>query len=223
MEEKKKYKPRGKSVALKYTDEELIEWISKFDRRTDMRSNSSSMYMLCLRRNLQEYFPPKRTKDNNIAGIEKEPKEKKKRGRPKGEPREKAIDAADKRLGMFDDAKKVDRTAPSRMFPATRLTGQVDKFGKVSRSLNIICGRCLEEKEPYEKSNSICRPCWMRIQSLKIQGKDTNKWNVRDIFTHTAIRHQEKVFNIGIKVDEKTQRYLTLIGYGFIFKEQYDK
>ena len=29
MEEKKKNKPRGKSVALKYTDEELIEWISK--------------------------------------------------------------------------------------------------------------------------------------------------------------------------------------------------
>ena len=228
MEEKKKYKPRGKSVSLKYTDEELIEWISKFERRVDMRRESSSKYMLCLRRGLNIYFPPKRTKDNNIAGVEKPVKEKKKRGRPRSIDKPEVVKKKSKSeeevsVSIFDDKSKVDRTSPSRMFIATKLTGQVDKFGKKSRSSNIICGRCLEEKESYEKSNSVCKTCWMRIQSLKIQGKDTNKWNVRDIFTNTVIRHNEKVFNIGIKVDDKTREYLSTIGYSFIFKDEYEK
>lgn len=225
MEEKKKNKPRGKSVALKYTDEELIEWISKFERRCDMRTERSSMYMLCLRRNLQQYFPPKRTCKNTIAGLPKPPKEKGKRGRPFGtgkkdgvvkpakEPKTPKKSPEPEVNDLWSDTQKTDRTAPSRMFKATKLTG----------TGNIICGRCLEEKEPYSGSKSICKACYMRCYSLKAMGKDTNKWNVRDPFTNIVIRHQEKVFEIGIKTDEATELYLRTVGYSFLFKEEYDR
>ena len=37
------------------------------------------------------------------------------------------------------------------------------------------------------------------------------------------INHHDKVFDIGVKVDERTQNYLSLIGYELIFKNVYEE
>ena len=86
---------------------------------------------------------------------------------------------------------------------------------------SIICGRCLEWKENSQKNCSgLCKACYTRVQVCNTMGKEHNKWNVRDAYTNTLIKHYEKEFHIGIKVDERTKQYLTLIGYGFIFKDE---
>ena len=105
------------------------------------------------------------------------------------------------------------RTLPSMLFRGTQLTG----------TGGIICGRCLEEKEPSASNKNICKPCYNRIINLSLKGLDTNKWNIKDIFVNTKITHNEKVFYIGARVDEKTQDYLSKVGYSFIFKEEYDR
>jgi hypothetical protein len=40
-----------------FTDEELIEWISKFERRSDLRLDSVSKYEKVIQRGLEEYLP----------------------------------------------------------------------------------------------------------------------------------------------------------------------
>jgi hypothetical protein len=57
------------------------------------------------------------------------------------------------------------------------------------------------------------------VAVLRLLGLDHNKWNVRDAFCHTTVYHHEKVFEIGIMVDDKTLNYLTSVGYSFLFKE----
>jgi hypothetical protein len=90
----------------------------------------------------------------------------------------------------------------------------------------IICARCFEEKEHSKGNKNFCKQCYTWIVNIRAQqnyGKEKtnqmNKWNVRDIYCNTVIRHHEKEFQIGLKVDERTEKYLTTIGYGFIFKE----
>ena len=85
------------------------------------------------------------------------------------------------------------------------------------------CRRCYKEMAEAEKSRynkTLCRKCFSTYIYRKRIGVDHNKWNVRDEFCHTEIAHHEKVFKIGIEVDQKTQDYLTLVGYGFIFKDR---
>lgn len=200
----KEHFPEKMTSQLKYTDEELIEWIKSFDTIGEMRNDSYNKYIVSKRRKLNKYFPSKRTRCGNIAGVVKV---KGKRGRPRknpdADPVEKAVRSVKKPVP------DKDRTLPSMMYKATFLTG----------TGNILCGRCLEEKEPSPKNKNLCSFCFSRIMVDKQRGVDTNKWNVRDIFVNTKINHNEKVFYIGIRVDEKTQDYLTMVGYGFIFKE----
>lgn len=102
------------------------------------------------------------------------------------------------------------KTAPSYLFKTTK-----------NEDGTHTCGRCLQV---FIKTNKpTCRKCYNRISSLNSAKKDTNPWNVKDEFCNIEIKHHEKVFNIGIIVDERTQWYLTAVGYGFMFKEPYDE
>ena len=182
-----------------YTDEELIEWIKQFKTIGDMRNDNLSKYTLCTKRKLHQHFPKKRTKAGNTVGSNIEMNKKLKEERN-------ALREEKKRLK--EEAKLEKRI---QMYSGTKLDNG-----------NIICGRCLEEKVKSKWSATLCKSCYNVYITSKQFNKDHNKWNVRDEFCNTIIRHHDKTFEIGIKVDEKTQSYLTKIGYDFIFKEVYD-
>jgi len=87
----------------------------------------------------------------------------------------------------------------------------------------ILCGRCLEPNKPSKQNKAMCHDCWKRAMRHAQYDRDQNKFNVKDAYCFSTIRHHEKTFKIDILVDEKTQRYLTAVGYGFIFKDPYDE
>ena len=182
--------PPKMTTKTKYSDKELIEWISQFETRAQIREADFNKYVLCKRRKLT--FPPKLTRCGNPVGSgeQKYPYEKKERK---------------VRPVVQKEEKEVDRSR--KMY-----RGMDYKDG------NILCGRCLEVK-PKTKG-LICYTCAKIIVNHNGRGIDTNKWNVKDYFCNTKITDGGRVFEIGIKVDEKTQKYLTMIGYGFIFKEE---
>ena len=203
--------------AIQYTDEEIIEWMKKFDTRGDLRNSDFNMYAIIMRRpQLKLMMPPKRTRGQNIVGTKeerlKETKEEKRQRRlqVKLEKEEEQRLLKEEKM-LLKRSKVVEKTA-KYMYHGTKLDN-----GK------IICGRCFEEKDSSKMNKSICRVCYNRYMYLRMMNKDHNLNNVRDEFCHTKLTHHEKVFEIGIKVDDRTEKYLTMIGYGFIFKDPYDE
>lgn len=198
---------------IKYTDEELIEWIRGFETRREIREDNFNKYATCLRRGLEIHFPIKRTKTNKKVQSEEEKRnkwEESKRRRMEFEKeRQERREERERRKKEKDEEK---RTLPSRMYIATKLDN-----GK------ILCGRCLEEKEVGKKNKSICDNCYKEYMRWDARKMDHNKWNVRDEFCHTQIRYYEKTFDIGIKVDQRLEDFLKRVGYEFIFKEVYDR
>jgi hypothetical protein len=194
-----KYFPEKMTSQLKYTNEELIEWIQSFDTIGEMRNDSYNKYIVSKRRKLNKYFPNKRTRCGNIAGIEKVKEPKVVRERKMKPVKEKPEPTP---------TEKVERA--KRMYHGSKLEND-----------NILCGRCLETKPRY-KSRLVCYTCQKVIASNTTRGIDTNKFNIKDYFCHTKITDGGREFHIGLRVDERTQEYLTLIGYSFIFKEEYD-
>lgn len=184
------YFPPKMSAKLKYEDKDLIEWIQSFETISEMRADDFNKYVLCKRRKLNKYFPKKLTRCGNPVGETKTEPVKERKMKPV--------------LEVKED-KDPDRSR--RMY-----RGMDYKDG------NILCGRCLEVK-PKTKG-LICYTCVKIIASHNAKGIDTNKWNVKDYFCNTKITDGGRVFEIGIKVDSKTQNYLTMLGYGFIFKEE---
>lgn len=181
--------PPKMTTKNRYTDKELIEWIQSFETRGQLRENDFNKYVVCKRRKLCKHFPPKLTRCGNTVGQVKPVKERK--IRPVVEKKEK-------------EEKEVDRSR--KMY-----RGMDYKDG------NILCGRCLETK-PKTKG-LICYTCAKIIVNNNGKGIDINKWNVKDYYCNTKITDGGRTFEIGIRVDEKTQNYLTLLGYGFIFKD----
>jgi len=177
----------------KWTDEELIEWCKSFQTRKSMREADYSRYLMILKRELKQHLPPKMTRCGNTVG---QIKEKKKR-----EPKEPKT------------PKKVDESTPEEKKWMKMYNGMDYGDG------NILCGRCLEIKP--KKKGLICYTCAKVIVSNNSKGLDTNKFNVKDYFVNTKITDGGKVFYIGTRVDERTQDYLTKLGYGFMFKEEY--
>jgi len=220
----------------KYTDEELIDWIKKFGTMKEMRKDSISKYYASRRKGLDIYFPKRLRAERLILSDEELIKWLKgfetitdirkeninrynlaiRRGLHEHFP-EKVSKSKIKRDIIKKEKKtklkEIDNTIASKMYKGQKLENG-----------NTICGRCLEEKSKTHTSNkNLCISCYNVYHNLKYRNKDHNKWNIRDEYCHTTIRHHEKTFQIGIKVDERTQNYLTLIGYDFIFKEVYDK
>ena len=200
------YFPKGTRERI--SNEELIEWIKQFNTIREMRLANQNRYILCTKRGLNEHFPKKLKVGRKKALYTDEEKEMLREERKLAREAEKAIKRGQK------EKLKADRKKDT----ATKIYK-----GKQLQNGNIICGRCLEEKSnPHKNNKSICAPCYSRYMSLKNNNKDHNKWNVRDEYCNTIIRHHEKTFEIGIKVDERTMKYLSLIGYDFIFKDVYD-
>jgi hypothetical protein len=211
-----------KNVGKKYTDEQLIEWASSFASAGDARLDNGGKYATVLRRGLGDHFNRKRKKKSawteeqreewkKHSSMTKEEKQVIRRQKLeekralKGTPKE-VVRVKRKRIEVCN----LDSTTVSRMYTGVPLEGGI-----------IICGRCGEQHPRNRHSTDICNLCYAMYMKYRRIGIDHNKWNVRDEFCHTTIKHYEKTFNIGIKVDERMQNYLTLIGYGFIFKEVY--
>lgn len=198
----------------KYTDEFLIEWISGFSKRSDMKRSCNAKYQACLRRGLDIYFPDKVTRGGFKIGWTREEIDRLKSERKSLRDEKKRLSEERKRLResrkiLKEESDKYKDT-PSKMYKWTPLENG-----------NIICGRCFEESKPSMKSKSMCVRCYKYYMRYRTYNKDFNKWNVRDEFCNTTITHHEKVFNIGVRVDERTQNYLTLVGYSFLFKDVY--
>ncbi len=175
----------------KYTDDYLIKWISNFETVTELRKSDNNMYSICLKRGLQSYLPESMREKMKREGVEIP---RGGRGRPKGA-KNKIKDGIIKTYSQIYEGEKYEDGS-------------------------IICGRCLEWKEKSQKNcAALCPKCFTRVQVCIAMGKEHNRWNVRDAYCNTVIKHYDKEFHIGIKVDERTKQYLTLIGYGFIFKE----
>jgi hypothetical protein len=190
-----------------YSDEELIEWIKKFKTIGEMRKENISKYTLCTKRRLHEHFPKKLTKAGNPVGYNVEMNKRIKEER-------KALREEKKHL---KEEKKIKKEK-------LEVEGVVKMYKKtILDNGNIICGRCFEEKVSSKYNQALCSKCFSIYIMRSKTGEDHNKWNVRDAYCNTIIRHHDKVFNIGIIVDEKTKKYLTMVGYDFIFKEVDDK
>lgn len=186
----------------RWSDEELLEWFNSFKNKKDLRENHFGKYQACLRRGIGYSDVDSRRKilyDRKLVREEKRRKaEEKKRIRE------------EKKLELKKMNSPVKLDAPSKIYRPIKLENG-----------NIICGRCLEEKEPSKKSGNVCRKCYLSYIKYNVYGVDHNKFNIRDQFCNTKITHYDKVFDIGVRVDERTQNYLSLIGYEFIFKEVY--
>jgi len=194
----------------KYTDQEIIDVISKYETIKDLRASEDiSFYSLALRRGLRDHLPVKRTKAMNIVGsaLEKKlakqkkkeesniPKVKKKPGRPRKEKPQKVVDNSKVKSIQLYKSHIVDGVK--------------------------ICGRCFTFETKTAKS-TLCKDCNKIYTRKHAYEQDHTPWNVKQDFCNTTIYHYEKTFELGIKVDEKVERYLTLVGYGFLFQEPWE-
>jgi len=189
----------------KYTDEEIIEVISKYETRGEIRESlNSTYYYLAIRRGLSDFLPPKRTKSGIIVGTSLELKLKQR------EEKEllRRLKKEQQQLKKIKKSENID-TKSLIMFPMINVEGK------------NFCGRChiVDLEVDCSGNKNLCSLCYSRKNYLISRGRYSNLFNVKDEYCHTIIKHHEKVFEIGLKVDDKTENYLSMIGYEFIFKE----
>ena len=199
-----------------YTIEQLEEWIKKFKTRLEMRKDNQSMYKACLNKNMTHLFPPKVNRYGNETlgeGVYKSILEEQKS--LKQAEREIRVNKKKVYKRNVERTKDRDRTLPSIMYR-----------GEFYEDGTIKCGRCLEtfEKVDMSKHNThMCHKCYNNYINFRKLGICHNKWNVKDEFCHIRIREGHRQIYIGIKTDERLEKWLRAMGYGFIFKEEYEK
>ena len=186
-----------------WTDEELIEWCKTELSRSKLKNKDGGKFRYIIKRGLEAHLPPLSGARWTFRDMSDEDQKKWLEEREKLPPKRKYQKRSAGMAGIFN---------PSRMY----ING-----GKVQGG--VQCARCLEFRPYTSKLIKLCKVCFNRSLCLYNLHKDSNLWNVRDSFCNSEITYYEKVFKIGIKVDEKTQNYLTLIGYEFIFKENYNE
>jgi hypothetical protein len=206
--EKKRGAIKGvkKGPYTKYTDEYIINILSKYKTRGELReSEDKNFYYMAMRKFLDAYLPPKRTRCSNLVGTQLE-KQKENELKKIEKRLEKIRLREEKKL----EDKPNDATIASIMYKAIKIDNK------------MICGRCLEHDLAlgHSKMNkNLCAPCYAKYLYLRQHNRDSNPHNIKDEYCHIKITHHEKIFQIGIKADKKLEDYLTMIGYGFIFKE----
>jgi hypothetical protein len=145
-----------------------------------------------------------------------------------------------RRRGLLDDvrqffpAKKYSKRVRKLKDPKDELKpGPVPKpkVKKVVRTVQIykpafendvkICGRCFQN-EPKTPRSALCKSCQKIYLTKHAYEKEHVPWNLKQEYCNTTIRHYEKTFELGIRVDERLQNYLTLVGYGFIFQDPWE-
>lgn len=194
---------------VKYTDQEIIDVISKYKTIKDLRAGEDgSFYFLAKRRDLDAYLPVKRTKAMNIVGSAAENKRIAKEIK-------KAL--REERRIFIEKMGKKKKSKTDDKGTATRLYMSIEKDGK------NLCGRCLEHdlsEGKARQNKNLCQKCYNKYMYCRLREVDSNPHNIKDEYCHININHHEKIFHIGIIIDKKTQDYLTMIGYSFIFKEE---
>jgi hypothetical protein len=110
-------------------------------------------------------------------------------------------------------------------------TEKVVDHNKVIKSIQLyksivvdgvrLCGRCFIN-EPKTPKSTLCKDCNKVYARKHAYDQDHVPWNLKQDFCNTTIQHYEKTFELGIKVDEKVERYLTLVGYGFLFQQPWE-
>lgn len=190
----------------KYTKQEIIEVISKYETIKDLReSEDKSFYSLALRRGLREYLPVKRTKAMNIVGSTLEKK----------------LLVKEEKVVQIKEKKK----------PGPKPKEKLPKIPKVSKGVQVykhtfengvkICGRCFIN-EPKTPKSVLCKQCNKVYATKHAYEKDHVPYNLKQDFCNLTIKHHEKIFKLGIRVDERLQNYLTLVGYSFLFQEPWE-
>lgn len=184
---------KGKS---KYTDRELIDWQLSKNTNLELRTDHNSKYQIAYKRKLNMFFPEK------------------------GKHREWTKQEIDEIIAMSID-ERIEYTANKRAVYQKKETRTLFIPAELEDGTKL-CARCLKELSALPKGTKImCKPCMNACYKFTFRGQDLNPWNVRDQFIHSTIRHHEKTFHLGMIADERTQRYLTAVGYEFIFKELY--
>jgi hypothetical protein len=189
----------------RYSDEEIIDIVSKYTHLKDFRTENLRLYNSLIARinGTGKAFMVDLIRGNGGAPKKlvkgpKTPYTGKKRG-PKPKPKKQTLNVNGGRM-------------PSTMFPSKIIDGQ------------LHCGRCL--KPAINQSlirKNMCKRCANKCYSLTTNGRDLNPWNIRDPFINTTITHYEKTFHLDLHADDRLFNYLTLIGYAFIFKDIYDE
>ena len=201
----------------KYTDQELIDVVEQYDTIKDLRAGEDlHFYFLAKRRGLGHYLPARRTKDMNLVGSSLE--------RTITLKEQRAIERQE--IKNLKEQEKFDKKEAKRRGAYNVKSGDTTIASKMYREVEVdgvkICGRCLEHDLGlgHSKMNkNICQPCYAKYLYLRQHNRDSNPHNIKDEYCHIKITHHEKIFQIGIKADKKLEDYLTMIGYGFIFKE----
>lgn len=195
-----------------YSEQDIIEKALVYNRLVELRTKDISLYHLIRRREMLDMIRElmlekprkKRVKNGEAIKREKRIKEPKKPEEPKPARIRK------------QPLKELDDSSSKKMYRAIR-DGD-----------SIICGRCLMNA-PRTKRSNLCKECYRVYTNCQVNCRRNNTeekphvpWNVKQRFCNTKITHHEKTFLIGIKVDERTQAYLTAIGYAFIFQEPWE-
>ena len=201
----KKGRPHGSlNSNVKWTKDKLIEFINEHQHltRTQIRKQYPTVFYQIQKWSLIDLIP-KTTRLGHIVGqgpnshLYQRKKEK--------------VDKPEKPEKEIDPDK---REIPSNMYNTYKMDNG-----------NIWCGRCLSERTLDEfpnGGNTICKKCRNRHIILTHQNKDHNPWNVKDTWTNTIVNISEtQKFEIGIIVEPKLQDWLTKMGFGFLFKENY--
>lgn len=204
----------------KWTDEQIIDAISKYETIKDLRlSEDKPFYFLALKRDLRDYLPVKRTKAMNIVGsaLERKLLEKEKELLVKRE--------CEKTLLEEPKVRKKPGRKPKEKPDVVVDHTKVIKSIQLYKHSNIegikVCGRCLTF-EPKTPKSILCKDCQKIYARMHAYDKDHVPYNLKQDYCNTTIQHYEKTFKLGIKVDERLQNYLTLVGYGFLFQEPWE-
>lgn len=180
----------------KYTDIMLVEWLLSMNSNNELRADHGSKYQTAYKRKLNIFFPEK------------------------GKHREWTKQEIDEIIAMSID-ERIEYTKNKRAVYEKKETRVLFIPAELEDGTKL-CARCLKELSMLPKGSKImCKTCVNACYKFTFRGEDLNPWNVRDQFIHSTIRHHEKTFHLGMIADERTQRYLTAVGYEFIFKELY--
>jgi hypothetical protein len=185
----------------KWTDEQIIDAISKYETLKDLRmSPDKPFYFLALKRDLRDYLPVKRTRCMNIVGSALQEKLLAKQEKP---------------------VKEKKKTGPKPKEKVEKIKRTVQVYKPAFENDVKICGRCFQN-EPKTPRSVLCKACQKVYARNQAYERPHTPWNVYQEFCNTVIKHHEKTFEIGIRVDERLQNYLTLVGYGFIFQDPWE-
>jgi hypothetical protein len=188
----------------KWTNQEIIDVISKYETLKDLRmSDDKPFYFLALRRGLREHLPVKRTRCMNIVGSALEKKLLAKQEKP------------------VIPVKEKKKPGPKPKEKLVKIPKGVQIYKHTFENGVKICGRCFQN-EPKTLRSVLCKDCQIVYVRKYCYEKDHVPYNLKQEYCNTIIKHHEKTFEIGIKVDEKLQNYLTLVGYQFLFQDPWE-